>query len=1098
MTKLYCFLLTLFLLPCIIIQAQQCDYSDLSNVNIGEVKIDSAVCPSAGRITINTVTGGGGYYVYEIIAGPVIRIVQSQPIFNALPTGSYMIRVSGCTGKYKDTLVKVPTPYRPMNSFLWGNAVRRISGHRCGIIDDGVYEISKKPISPNPISLLFYGGKAPYRFQINTNTNFTGIPFAPTTDSAAFSNLLASTLYYIRITDACNEVIITSFITKAVQAAPIQAIPELSIVGSYPYKCSGLGRVTIAVKNQTTGLDYNPYDTYTNFAYWGNKVRPYLRVQIANANTNEVYVDNNMSLDSITFPPLNIGPYFILRKERLFDGETGLIASNQVRNFYANQLSPPYIITPFSYDSLPVATPLKTTIFFPGGDQCGTIVPAYSKAYNFTIVGDDNPPPIVTATSSVGDCFSGFGRNINVTTSTSFKGYIQLVELIPDYKIVQRIPNTGMTTFIAGYSFPIVYNNLIIGNPYRVVWEDNCGRKDSTTIIYNPNPSGDPPPTAIGDSIAVQAKCNSTNPNDSLYYLIIRPLPSGYVLNSIEINGVNYTFPDITNFLWPGTSNTMGYRMTIPLPPGSHTYTAFWSVVCLFGSTTNSITINPINELSYRAALIPTIINNNGSCSSNGFTAIQLNAYVKNMNTNYTFDNVKLVSAPNSNVFPLHNYLNYDSLITTTNKKLLYTRSYNYPAQANGIVDSIYLPTKVGLILLSGQQGEYTFSMDVLCADGTLVETITKTITVNTIISYAPSQPSLQQATALTCDGSADLKINMLPIGGTRPFVYEYKLTSSSSFILSGNNGADSVVTISPVPPLGTIYDIRVTDACGNTATSKVTVASFTGQFFITAYIPDCTNPFFTRLRTFSINGAYYIWKRNGVIFAQGFNLYEVSLSGISQDEITVEIDIYGCYYRTTIRTLVYTNDCDIHLLPIKLISFNGYTINATTNNIIWQTEQEQYMSHYDVERSNDGIHFTKKGFITAQNKTSTNNYNFTDPNFTENKVYYRLKMVDRLGKIDYSHIISIKQKANEITYLELIPNPVQDKMTLFFDAPITQQYTVTIYNNLGSVLSTRKYDFIKKGSSITIDMSTYSSGKYMIQITDNKKITVQGTIIKL
>ncbi len=1097
MTKRYCFLLSFFLLTALT-QAQQCDYSDLTGVSIGEVSIDTAKCPSAGSIMIKNVTGGGGYYVYEIITGPVIRIVQSQPIFNVLPAGAYTIRVSGCTGRYKDTLVKVPTAYRTMNSFLWGNAVRRLSGHQCGISNNGVYEISKKPIAPNPLTLQFYGGKAPYRFQINTSTNFAGIPFAPTADSAAFSNLLASTLYYIRITDACNEVIVTSFTTKAVQTAPIQAIPELDIVSDYPYKCGGLGRVTLSIKDESTALNYNPYDAYTNFAYWGNKVKPYLRVQISNATTNMVYVDNNVSIDSsVLVSPFGSGTTFYIRKQLLFDGETGLNAASQVKNFYSSGNVTPFTFTSFSYDSLPLATPLKVTVFFPGGNQCGTVVPISNKTYNFTIIGDDNPPPIVAAFSGTGNCFSSFGRSISIIASTSFRGYIQLVELNPDYKIVQRIPSTGMTSFLGGHTIPFMYNNLIIGNPYRVVWEDSCGRKDSTNITYNPNSGGEPLAIAIGDSIAAQNKCNNNNPNDAIYYLLIKPLPLGYNVTSIEINGINYSYPDLTTISWPGTSS-FGYRLTIPLPPGNYTYTILWSVGCQFSATTNTVTINPIDELNYRAALIPSIINNNGSCSSNGFTAIQLNAYVKNINTNYTFDNVRLVSAPHAGVFPLHNYLNYDSLLTITNKKLLYTKTFNYPVQPNGVVDSIYLPNKVGLILLNGQQGEYTFAMDVLCADGTLVQTITKTITVNTAINYSPLQLSLQQATALTCDGSTDLKINMLPVGGTKPFVYEYKLSTDNTYTLSGNSGADSVVTVNPVPPMGTIYDIRVTDACGNTGTSKVTVASFRGQFFITAYIPDCANPFLTRLRTFSINGAYYIWKRNGVIFTQGFNLYEVSLSGISQDEITVEIDIYGCYYRTTVRTLVYTNDCDINLLPIKLISLNGYAINANTNHIVWQTEQEQYMSHYEVEKSLDGIHFTKKGFINAQNNTIVNHYNFTDADFIGNKVNYRLKMIDRFGKIDYSPIITIKQKAKEIPSLQLTPNPVQGKVTVFFDAPSTQQYTVTIYNNLGSVIHTQKCSFIKMGSTVMIDMSAYSSGKYMIQITDNKNITVQGSIIKL
>ncbi len=156
----------------------QCTFTDSSNVQIGSITKVNADCATNGAITLNSVTGGGGTYAYEIVSGPVIRIIQSQNTFAALPGGNYVVRVNGCNGTFLDSTFTIVDQYVPMRTSYWqsyGNT--KVSGFTCSVTNNGVYKSYK------PIEASAPGGKAPFSYQISTSTNFTGVPFTPTTNS---------------------------------------------------------------------------------------------------------------------------------------------------------------------------------------------------------------------------------------------------------------------------------------------------------------------------------------------------------------------------------------------------------------------------------------------------------------------------------------------------------------------------------------------------------------------------------------------------------------------------------------------------------------------------------------------------------------------------------------------------------------------------------------------------------------------------------------------------------------------------------------------------------------------------------------------------
>jgi Secretion system C-terminal sorting domain len=1081
MKKLY--ILLCFFVAFKSILAQPCNYASTTPITIGQVISVKETCPYNGSITINNVTGGGGNYIYEIVAGPITRIIQSQNTFNTLTNGEYTVRVSSCNGMYKDTTLYVDYEYEPMRTWHWGGI--KLSGYKCGINNDGVYKFRNAWFSNNG------NGKKPYRYQINTTNNFTSIPYEPTLDTAIFSNLMASTTYYVRITDACNQSVVTTLNTAAIQPVVANREPYLQLTPSNLYSCADKGNLDISINDITTGTPYLGNLAAGNFAYFGNRTSPYLRIQIKNTANNTIYLDQNCKV---------VFTYGYYGVERMYeDGETGL--SNAAQIGYASWWILQYgnIVEPFTARDLPLDVPLTVTTYFPGGNQCGTIIPPSTKTINTIIPSVLNPFSSITVQSSCNAALTT-SNNLILTSSTNFYGKISVFDLTPTRQEIFTFPQQGSTpsgyfNINAGVGYTTWGTNLIVGKTYRVLWEDNCGRKDSVNHIFNPG-AGTAPPTTMTDTVVTYRKC-VYNAADSMYQLRIRPLPLNYLVTGITINGNNF-YGDFTSINWPGYNNSLwGIKVNKLLPAGTYNYTVYYSIFCSNGSYSGTFTTPPPVGPIYTAELTANVTNYTQTCSVDNKTVIQLGGYIKNGNTKYSLANIRLLTAPNNNVFPIkivNSYPDYHENITHNNENFDTYLIGLYPTPQDSIYFSNY---QTGLILRPGQEGTYTFAMDITC-DGTFIQTITKSVTITAINPYSPAQLSLQASNALICDGGTDMKISMQPVGGTAPFTFEYKLESATSYTPTPSSGTQNYVSITPVPAVGTVYDIKVTDACGTTATAKVSVASFTGQFYITAYIPDCANPFITRLRTSAVNQAYYTWKRNGTIIAQGFNIYEVTILGVTQDEISVDVDIYGCYFRNATRTIIFNNNCEVKILPLQLVSFEVRNINNNTNKLSWETENEVNTSYFDIEKSDDGTSFTKVGTVSSLNRATPIMYTWDDVNFNKEKAYYRLKIVDASGKYFYSAIINMRAPSKAISILKISPNPVKYKLNLYYKAPNTNKYTVTIYDNLGKAITKDNYTFIKNGSSIDINIENLPNGNYYIQISDNQSIKATNPFIKL
>jgi hypothetical protein len=130
--------------------------------------------------------------------------------------------------------------------------------------------------------------------------------------------------------------------------------------------------------------------------------------------------------------------------------------------------------------------------------------------------------------------------------------------------------------------------------------------------------------------------------------------------------------------------------------------------------------------------------------------------------------------------------------------------------------------------------------------------------------------------------------------------------------------------------------------------------------------------------------------------------------------------------FSQTTQDVIYKNSFTV--APAALpVSFNFTAVlNKSKIDLRWMTASEKNVSHFELERSFDGINYTAAGIVFAYGNTNENKtYTFPE-NVNMNKVviYYRLRSIDGEGKSQLSEIrINRTGKENEVTSTFTYPN---------------------------------------------------------------------------
>jgi Secretion system C-terminal sorting domain len=197
--------------------------------------------------------------------------------------------------------------------------------------------------------------------------------------------------------------------------------------------------------------------------------------------------------------------------------------------------------------------------------------------------------------------------------------------------------------------------------------------------------------------------------------------------------------------------------------------------------------------------------------------------------------------------------------------------------------------------------------------------------------------------------------------------------------------------------------------------------------------------------------------------------------------------DISGDNISTTTMTVISA--------PLPLVLTNFSAILKDCQPVLrWTTESEINSERFEIEKRNtNGIDWKKIGSIAAKGLSSSIvNYNFVDNNLdvATEKVLYRLKMIDKDGRFEYSEILPVLVNCKTAQIL-VYPNPVQDGKLYVSLAGTVGYVEANLMSLSGQVILKSK---MTNGSNY-LDVSNVADAMYMLNIKDangfNKNVKV-------
>ena len=181
--------------------------------------------------------------------------------------------------------------------------------------------------------------------------------------------------------------------------------------------------------------------------------------------------------------------------------------------------------------------------------------------------------------------------------------------------------------------------------------------------------------------------------------------------------------------------------------------------------------------------------------------------------------------------------------------------------------------------------------------------------------------------------------------------------------------------------------------------------------------------------------------------------------------------------------------------VPILLESFIGER-KDNLHLMHWVTSFEQNNKGFDLQRSGDGLNFTKIAFIASKapggNSSLALQYSFDDKRPIAGDNFYRLMQIDFNNKITYSNIVSLH--ALSIPAFRIIgvyPNPVINSLNVLMYVPTKTTAALLIVDVAGQVVIQKTIQAVAGDNNLIVDVTRIGKGTYTLKL-----ITLNGEIL--
>jgi uncharacterized repeat protein (TIGR01451 family) len=173
---------------------------------------------------------------------------------------------------------------------------------------------------------------------------------------------------------------------------------------------------------------------------------------------------------------------------------------------------------------------------------------------------------------------------------------------------------------------------------------------------------------------------------------------------------------------------------------------------------------------------------------------------------------------------------------------------------------------------------------------------------------------------------------------------------------------------------------------------------------------------------------------------------------------------------------------------PVNMTSFLATLTNKQNCLLKWNTESETDNAYFEIQRSNNGVHFEYRGKVAGNGTTAlTKQYNYNDEiNGLFNVIYYRLKIIDKDGKYSFSKIIALKINGNNTNeHFNVYPNPFYSDIKIELMGARKETGMIRFITFEGKEVLRRIVE-VEKGTNIIVlkDLNYLPRGNYILEMT--------------
>jgi len=305
------------------------------------------------------------------------------------------------------------------------------------------------------------------------------------------------------------------------------------------------------------------------------------------------------------------------------------------------------------------------------------------------------------------------------------------------------------------------------------------------------------------------------------------------------------------------------------------------------------------------------------------------------------------------------------------------------------------------------------------------------------------------------------------------------------------------------------VFNYITNASISGTTLNNSTSATATNGFMQFTAPPASNTAIFQSGATYTLNAnvvytgnyaaAWIDWDQNGTFDASEYVSLSVSGgNGICTGTFTAPTGIAtgqtGMRIRASYDPFLSSDACTVFYGETEdyVVTVSGNPLPVTITDIIavnvgnqnrvnWRTASEVNTDYFDLEKSTDGVKYTRMATVNAHGTASS--YSYADRTPAAGKSYYRLRITESSENYWYSKVVTAVFGGMNMYNIDVYPNPA-NAVLMIKENVAAEGGFFRITNIAGR---TEKMQKANDGGLTVIDVRGLAAGLYLLQYTDNK-----------